>query len=120
MRAVFSYVTKSSPDSQMQKRNKDETKNLITFIIYIKMIKVIQTLSYLISGVLQKKGKKYIKGRYKRRRANPAQPKSKSGPGGVESHADVPSQPLPKLEPSILLLTRISSWSAMLEGAKDS
>jgi len=33
-------------------------QNLITFIIDIKMIKVIQILSYLINGVLQKKDTK--------------------------------------------------------------
>ena len=57
----------------------------------------------------------YKKKRYKRRRANPAQPKSKSGPGGAVSHAGVPCQPLSKLEPPILPLTRIFSWPAVLE-----
>jgi len=50
------------------------------------MIKVIQTLSYLTSGVLHKK---YI---YKRRWTNPAQPKNRFGPGGAASRAGVPSQ----------------------------
>ena len=41
--------------------------------------------------------------------ANLAQPKSKSAPEGAASHAGVPSQPLPKIEPSFLPLIRISS-----------
>ena len=68
---------------------------------------MIQTLSYLINGVL--KEERYKKG------ANLAQPKSESGPEGTKSHAGVLSQPLPKLEPSILLLTRISSRLVVLE-----
>ena len=51
---------------------------MITFIIYIKMIKVIQTLSYLINGVLQKRGDT------KGGEANLAQPKCEFGPGGTE------------------------------------
>jgi len=55
------------------------------------------------------------KKRYKRRRDNTAQPKSKSGLEGTASHAGMPSQPMPKLKPSILSLTRISSWPTVLE-----
>ena len=64
------------------------------------MIKVIQTLSYLINGVLPKK-------RYKR--VNLAQRESESGPGDAESLVGVFSQLSPKLELSILLPIRISS-----------
>jgi len=53
--------------------------------------------------------------RYKRRRANPTQSKSESDPEGVESHADVLSQPLPKPELSILLLTGISSRQVVID-----
>ena len=70
------------------------------------MIKVIQTLPYLINGVLQKKSR-YTRGRYKRRGANLVQSKSESSLGGTESHAGMLFQPMPKLELSILLLTEI-------------
>ena len=66
------------------------------------MIKVIQTLSYLINGVLQKK-REIQKG------TNFAQQESKSSPIDVESHVGVLSQLSPKLEPLILLPTGTSS-----------
>ena len=67
------------------------------------MIKVIQTLSYLTSVVLQKK-KEDTKGK----RANPAPPKNRSIPGGAASSTGMPSQLLPKFEPIILSLLRVS------------
>jgi len=101
VRAAFSYTTKSPSDSQTQRRNKDKTKFDNFYYLYQNDKSDTNTLLFNKWSVTKK-------GRYKRKR-HPAQPKSESGPGGAESHAGVPSQPLLKLKPLILSLTRISS-----------
>ena len=102
LRAAFSYGTKSSSDSQTQRKNKDETKFDNFYYLYQNNKSDTNTFLFNKWSVTKKM-------RYKRRRANPTQPKNKSGPGGITSHTGVPSQPLPNLEPSILPLIRTSS-----------
>ena len=90
-------------DSQTQRRDKNETK--LDNLYYCCQNDKNDTNTLLFNKLCVTK-KRYNN---KRRGANLALPKSKSSPGGAASHAGVPSQPLPKLEPSILSLIRIFS-----------
>ena len=95
-------------NSQTQRRNKDETKFDNFYYLYQNGKSDTNTLLFDKWSVTKKRS-------CKRRRANPTQLKNRSSSGGIASRVGVPSQLLPKLEPTFLPLIRISSKPAVLE-----
>ena len=74
MRVAFSHAIKSPSDSQTQTRNNDEIKFDNFYYLYQNGKSDTNTL--LFNKWSDTKKERYKKGRYKRRRANPAQLKS--------------------------------------------